>query len=204
MKKISKVIYVLLIVLLNSCTLKYQYFEMEAKLHFNKNADRYYLVYSWNHEKSNNRIYLLDGIDYEKYNIDYILVGDVLKVKSDALSSDLTLVTPSGAWFNTVKNVKVNRAETKHFEVSEYETNGQIGKQITCQNENVKFEKSYTSSSQIVFTKQAIEEEPYDFKISFEYTSLKNLDVGTKLIGTVYHTDKGYGVYAFYLESIID
>ena len=172
MKKISKVIYVVLIVLLNSCTLKYQYFEMEAKLHFNKNADRYYLVYSWNHEKSNNRIYLLDGIDYEKYNIDYILVGDVLKVKSDALSSDLTLVTPSGAWFNTVKNVK--------------------------------FEKFYTSRSQLVYTKKVIEEELYDFKISFKSTSLKNLDVGTKLIGTVYHTDNGYGVYALYLESIID
>lgn len=201
MKKIFNLIFVLFIILLSSCSTKYDWYHLEAQTFYDKYENIYSLVYTWNHEKSDNKIFKLAGIDYEKNNIDYILVGDVLKVKSDALAKDLSGTIPGGRWFNTVKNVKIKRAPTKKFEVISNEKNTKV---IVCEDTSIEFKTIYSNSEQVIFTKQVKQSSPYDHLISYDFITLKEVDVGTKLVGTVYTTDNGYGVYAFYFESFFN
>lgn len=204
MKKIFNLFFIIFITLLSSCTSEYGWYQLEATSYYDKYDNSYSLVYTWNHEKSDNKIFKLSGIDYEKFNIDYILVGDVLKVKSDAFAKDLSGTIPGGRWFDTVKNVKIKRAPIEYFKVVSSNINGVENKQIICENKSINFIKDYTSSKEIIFTNQISEEEPYEHLISYDFTTLKEVKVGEILIGTVYKKDSGYGVYAFYLESFFD
>lgn len=206
MKKIFNLLFALFIILLSSCSTKYGWWYLEADVYYRAYDDEYILTYSINGSSEDS--WLIVGIDYDKYNIDYVLIGDEVKIKADAIHGDVFMHIPQTGEFQTIKKVKIKRAERKEFEVTSYEKSGITTKQIECSNKEDVFLNSYINEEQVIFTNHRCPESHNQCNVychtHYDYTTLKDLEVGTKLVGTVYKTDDGYGVYAFYLKSYID
>ena len=186
-----------MIVFQSSCQKQYAYFEIKASL-FNKNNDDVYeVIYTSVEESPYIDPFYLRDFEYDKYNVNYILVGDVLKVKTNIITFDPFPEKPKDGYFKEVKKVKVKRAPIEHFEVSEYIDNGVYRKQIVCEDESIKLGKTYNDQNEVIIT-ETLEIDKY------KYTTLNELSVGTKLAATYYEYEYGINVYAFYLKSYID
>ena len=134
MKKILNVIFVLIITLLTSCNSKYAYAELEVITYQKGYENVETIAYVLNFPNSEKTKIVYAELDLSKYGNDYLLIGDVLKVKTDAIRSSVNGEHPLGIGFNKIRRVKIDRRKTLEFEVKEYESDGNLKKEIVCTN----------------------------------------------------------------------
>ena len=188
MKKIINFILIFVCTLLSSCSPKYKWVHIEVKTEYNNYKESYELMYKFLNyvsESNINKNYYVAGIDYEKYNLNDIMVGDVLKVKTDIVFS--SIIIPNGAEFNTVKSLRVKRAKRIDFEVI---LNSNNKKEIICLEKKYNFIESYTNENQIIFTNLEKMSPSSTYHLKYSYVTLNELDLSTKLIATVYEINE--------------
>ena len=204
MKKVLNVIFVLIITLLSSCNSKYEYAELEV-INFQKKYDNVETIaYVLSFSGLDKAKIVYAEIDLSKYGIEYLLIGDVMKVKTDAISFSLYGEHPLGIGFNKVRRVKIDRRKTLDFVVTEYESNGIIKKEIVCTNKRANICADYKDQNEKIITNHTpLYENPPSGVLVYESVKLQDLAVGTKLVGTFSETYKGLTVDDFYLRSYV-
>jgi len=204
MKKILNIIFVLIITLLTSCNSKYAYAELEVITYQKRYENVETIAYVLNFPNSEKTKIVYAELDLSKYGIDYLLIGDVLKVKTDAIRSSVNGEHPLGISFNKVRRVKIDRRKTLEFEVKEYESDGNLKKEIVCTNKNANICVKYKDQNEKIITNHTLLDENYPSGVLFyETVKLQDLDVGTRLVGTFSETYRGLVVDDFYLKSYI-
>ena len=198
MKKILAIICIFIMSLSISCSAEYQSWEIKAEIYYKQSMDLYQLTYKIDCYEEE---YTIQGIDYEEYGIKYVLAGDVIEVKAKTLITYSEPKDPYSGKFYHIRKVKINRSEQKEFEVILNNNNGKEEKQIVCVDKNTSFIETYTDENRVIFKDQTRQNK---YWIYYDWSYLKDLEVGTKLIGTVFNTDEGYGVYEFYLKSFLN
>lgn len=204
MKKILNVIFVLIITLLTSCNSKYAYAELEVITYQKRYENVETIAYVLNFPNSEKTKIVYAELDLSQYGIDYLLIGDVLKVKTDAIRSSVNGEHPLGIGFNKVRRVKIDRRKTLEFEVKEYESDGNLKKEIVCINKNANICVKYKDQNEKIITNHTLLDENYPSGVLvYESVKLQDLDVGTRLVGTFSETYRGLIVDDFYLKSYV-
>lgn len=206
MKKIIKLLLVLLLLPLSSCT-DNRFDTHWTAIVCDKIYSHYghvcFLSLDGSYGCTPNRN--LDDVNFNKHRINYVLSGDEFTITSKTCLWSLQCGEIASTSFEKVYKVKVKRAPLVEFEIQDNGT-----KEIVCIDDDITINEKFADPEQIIYTDQYfhIYRDPGQIflyeQIENDYSLLSELEVGTKLMATVYETEEGYGVYSFYLKSFID
>lgn len=200
MKKIISSILVVFFLLLSSCSNK-DYETHKFTTHSYDNT----IVFESDYKIGCAPFKYFKNFSLEKYNIDYLFIGDELYIDGEIYAAGLQCDMVSYIEFANIKRVKIKRAPIINLRVSTYKENGVEYKKIVANNKKIILDKEYTNQDEIIFTGQTdLKNITYTDEYKYTYETLGDLKDGTRLSATYYEEDGITHIYAFYLRSYVN